>query len=382
MTSTQLVSPMDLSEEEYRRLNKTRPKKTKLRREEFGDPSEIGGYRGPWAKYTGIEDKARNNTASLERVVNKHCLEENRERCRRNVPYSMSGYGSLDRCMTSRCTIPASNTMLFHEHRDAVSSVRLFRKHDLLLSASRDGKAILYSLRGEVLSVFMGHSKAVTSAALTREEETFSTASYDGLIKQWSVEKGRCTVRVDCGSPLVCQAEESGSCIVASLDGKIQRVDFRSRGAVKIAEDREGACSLCIIGEMLGYTGVDGRLCLLDLRTGRLIKEHSGAYNSLDYSEKQSRVAAGSPTLVKIFDAPGLEPTGTEYEIGGCTAGIRYSPDGRHLCYGSRDGGICSAGCKDAIGFSNAEIRAVDWAPGDSVNFASGDALGFVKTWK
>jgi pre-mRNA-processing factor 17 len=373
-----------MSEEEYKRFNKTKPREARLRREDFGDPSKIGTFKGPWAKFEGVGSKQRNDTRALKRVVNKHCLEPNSERCRRSTSHPMDKYSSLDRCSVRKCIAPSSNAMLFHEHRDAASSVRLFNNYNLLLSAGHDGKAILYSLQGEVLAVFMGHSKAVPSALLGRKEDTFSTVSLDGFVKHWNVETGRCLVRINCGFPLTCQAENKEAHFVGSFDGKIQRIDFRSKEPIGLVEGRQKIESLCAIGDVLGYVRGDGHLCFLDLRSQDILKEHSAGYSSLDYNEKKDRVVVSSPFSASLFDT--LLEQDTVELISECTAGARLSPDGRYLYYGGRDGGIYLVDCETldtkTIGFSNAELRAVDWAPGDSINFASGDALGFVKAWR
>ncbi|WEL39050.1 WD40 domain-containing protein [Encephalitozoon hellem] len=396
----------EMSEEDYRRLRKAQPRKEKVPREDFGDPSEIGGFKGPWSGFVGVhEDRKGPRDAkeerSLKRIVNKHCLTVGNERSRSNYFLSMRD-SSLGRIPSKRFIVPKSNTMLFHDHKDMASSVSLFRRHRLLLTSGLDGKVHLYNLRAaDLVTTYMGHSKGVSSAAVSECEGKFSTISFDGFLKVWDVETGKCNTRIDLECPLTCQSLKvlDKNVFAGGMDGKIRIVDVRSR---KILSEVKEEChtqrqttsgpssirDILLVEEdsTLIFTRKEGTLHHFDLRNNKVVKTHNGSYSFIGFCpSKNTLVVTGSDEIV-LLNASTLEHREEGIKAPGCSTRVKVSLDGTTLCYGDSSG-FANFISRDpvretSLGSTGEMITVIDWMDGSSSSLASGDMLGNIKIWE
>lgn len=401
----------EVSEEEYKKQKKSRQKKVKLCREDFGDPSEIESFRGPWSSFIDVTETRKDpmkakEELSLRRIVNKHCLVLGKEKSRTSGIFSMDVYLDMGRSLVKRFVSPRVNTMLFHEHRDMVTSVQLFSKFQLALSSSFDGKVCLHSLRNDkgLLTTYMGHSRAVSSAVLDGDERRFNTISFDGFFKGWSVETGRCDLRIDASAPLTCQTPQTPNktSFVGGVDGKIRILDLRSRTISKEIRACEGGfeevkniefgpksvLSICAVDSdnILASSARDGSLHFWDLRNDEIIRSYENSYSFISFNEKKKCFVVVSDGKVDFLGITSLEKIGKEVKVSGCSTGVVTSEDGDTLCYGNREGMIGIVDCKSmeatSIGLASERVTSVDWTRGGSSSFMSGDVLGNVKIWE
>ncbi|ADM11861.1 WD40 domain-containing protein [Encephalitozoon intestinalis ATCC 50506] len=392
----------EMSEEEYKRLRKSQPKKKKVPREDFGDPSEIGGFKGPWSRFVGICEDTKTprdvkEEYSLKKIVNKHCLTAGKERSRSSYFLSMKD-PSLGRVPSKKFLVPKSNVMLFHDHKDMVSSAILFRKHKLFLSSGFDGKAYLYNLKDrELVTTYMGHSKGVSSAIVSECESKFSTVSFDGFLKGWDVETGRCNTKVDLDCPLTCQTSEAldKAIFVGGIDGRVRTVDMRSRAVLDaMIEERISEKDafktfsirdiLTINDSSLVFTRREGSLHYLDLRNNQIVKSLRNSYSFVGFSHGKNAIMATGQDEIVLLDAHTLEKKEEEIKAPECSTPAKASEDGGILCYGSSKGLVSFFTSKSTASFGSAGemITAVDWIDGSSSSFISGDILGNVKIWE
>ncbi|CAD25635.1 putative WD-repeat protein [Encephalitozoon cuniculi GB-M1] len=396
----------EMSEKDYKRLRKSQPRKERVPREDFGDPSEIGGFKGPWSRFAGVSEDRRSprdakEEHSLRRIVNKHCLVAGKERSRSNYFLSMSD-PSLSRVPSRRFLVPRSNTMLFHDHRDMVSSAYLFRKHKLFLSSGLDGKVYLYNLRdGGLVTTYMGHSKGVSSAMPSQCESRFSTVSFDGFLKDWDVETGRCSVKMELGCPLTCQSPEaSGKTVfVGGLDGRVRHVDMRNRKVLnEIGEEARcweknsfrpfSAYDILAVeeGNFLIFTNREGSLHQLDLRNNQITKRCCGSYSFVGFNREENILMATGCDEIILLDPSTLEEKKERVRAPGCSTRVKASLDGGTLCYGNTEGLVNFFGTNPikevSLGSTGEMVTVVDWMDGSSSNLASGDVLGHVKIWE
>lgn len=396
----------EMSEKDYKRMRRSQPKKERIPREDFGDPSEIGGFKGPWSGFVGVcEDKKGprdvKEEQSLKRIVNKHCLTVGKERSRSNYFLSMED-SSLSRVPSKRFLVPKSNVMLFHDHKDMVSSVSLFRRHKLLLTSGLDGKAYLYNLKaGDLVTTYMGHSKGVSSAMMSECESKFSTISFDGFLKVWDIETGRCNTKIDLECPLTCQSfEELGKTVfVGGLDGRVRTVDMRNRKALNGTKEESqpskqatfGASSICDIllvekDNSLVFTRKEGTFHHLDLRNDRVVRTYNGSYSFISPSPEENTLMATASDEITLLDASTLEQRGERIKAPGCSTRVKASPDGSILCFGDTNGLINfitrSSTKETSLGSTGEVLTTVDWMDGSSSSLVSGDILGNIKVWE
>jgi WD40 repeat protein len=104
------------------------------------------------------------------------------------------------------------------DHSDAVKSVAISSKENIIASSSLDKTIKLWNLStGELLHTFTGHSSAVIAVAFSPDGKTLASASnhelFDGSIKLWDVEKK--TFKQSLGNALVALRT---SCLAFSPD--------------------------------------------------------------------------------------------------------------------------------------------------------------------
>jgi hypothetical protein len=79
------------------------------------------------------------------------------------------------------------------EHHEYVSAACLSADGQLALSASRDGRALLWNtLTGSILSVFQGSEAPISCAWLTPDGSCAVTGDDDGMLRVWEVATGEC----------------------------------------------------------------------------------------------------------------------------------------------------------------------------------------------
>ncbi|AFN83349.1 WD40 domain-containing protein [Encephalitozoon romaleae SJ-2008] len=396
----------EMSEKDYKKMRKSQPKRERILREDFGDPSEIGGFKGPWSRFVGAREDKKGprdvkEEQSLRRIVNKHCLTVGKERSRSNYFLSMED-ASLSRVPSKRFLVPKGNIMLFHDHKDMVSSVSLFRRHKLLLTSGLDGKAYLYNLRaGDLVTTYMGHSKGVSSATLSECESKFSTISFDGFLKVWDIETGRCNAKIDLECPLTCQSfKELGKAVfIGGLDGRIRTVDTRNRKALNGAKEEShpsrqttfGPSSICDIllveqDNFLVFTRKKGSLHYLDLRNDRIVKTHNGSCSFIGLNPEENTLMITASDEVILLDVSTLEEGGERIKALGCSTRVKASPDGSMLCFGDTNGlvnFIARSSTKEtSLGSTSEALTTIDWIDGSSSSLVSGDVLGNIKVWE
>lgn len=372
----------------------------RLRREDFGDPAEIGGFRGPWSGFVGTEKKGNpvrtKEEAALRRIVNKHCLAVGKERSRSAHVASLDAH-SDERGLSRRHIPPTTNTMLFHDHRDMATSVHLLRNFQLALSSSLDGKVLLYSLKNRgLLTTYMGHSKAVMSCMPSTDEHRLFTASLDGYVKGWDLETGRCDVRIDTLSPLTCQTTQlaDGSSFVGCLDGVIRLVDPRSKDVSRELGNAvsgspvfgpESVFSLCAAEacSLLASTSRSGCLSFWDLRKDAVVEAREGLHSFAGFHAKKQQFIVVSGETAIFVAADSLDCVSESISVPGCSTQVLAS-ERDMLCYGCRDGTIrvVDSDANTSIGCVSEQTSCIDWIRGLSSNLISGDILGNIKIWE
>lgn len=380
-------------------------KRPRLDREAFGDPGEIGGFKGPWSSFTGVperEDPMRaKDELSLKRIVNKHCLTEGRERSRSSGPMSMEGHLNPSRNLVGRFVIPKNNTMVFHDHRDTVTSVRLLERFQLALSSSLDGKVHLYSLKNKGLATtYMGHSKAVMSAVPSKDEDRFNTISLDCFLKGWDVESGRCDVRIDVHSPLACQTPQTlgGVVFVGCLDGRIRCLDLRDKkvsreigggGSTETSGFRsDSLVSICAaeLDNVLVSSTRDGSLCFWDLRRDEVLRTYKASYSFIELNRDRRQATVVCEEKAEFFCTVSQEQSAQAVKVPGCSTRAMSPGDGYLLCYGRSDGTVRVVDLRSmdsaTLGHTSERVSSIDWIGGSSSNLISGNILGNIGIWE
>jgi WD40 repeat protein len=92
-------------------------------------------------------------------------------------------------------------------------------------------------------------------------------------------------------------------------------------------------------GRMLAWAGIDGQLGIMNVRTCRIVRELPHALaTSIAFSPDGRRLASGWRDGVKLWSVPKLRPV--ESRRGSPVSGLAFSHDGRQLVSGGIPGGV------------------------------------------
>ena len=253
----------------------------------------------------------------------------------------------------------------WHGHRAAVYAVAFQPNGQHMATASFDHTIKVWDVEsGRVVRSFSGHQDKVLALAYSADGRRFASAGLDGTVRLWDAATSR---------PLACLTSRNrcvqgiaftpdGSRLIACGDAGIAEVwrtgsvSCRVKGACRvegivertIAVEPERmplfAAAVSPDGQTLALAGLDGRIRLHDLATGkrrRTLEGHADAVYSLAFSPDGDCLASGSvDQTVRCWQtATGVQRAcldghqGTVYQVG-------FSADGRRLVSAGGDGEV------------------------------------------
>jgi len=246
-------------------------------------------------------------------------------------------------------TAKAGATLKGHSKR--VTAVRVHPSKPVVLTASADNSARVWSTDGKQLHVLSGHVGEVTGVTLHATGDYCVTSSADKSWALFDIERGGCVMRVPNGSA-------GYTCAGFHPDGLI-----------------------------LG-TGVDQVVRIWDIKSQQNVASfegHTGAVNCLSFSENGYYLATGSAdATVKIWDLRKLKNFQTiSPEAGGEVGGLAFDFSGLFLAVGAAD--VSVYGTKDwgaikSFPGQSSAVSDVSFARGASM-IAAASADGVVKMY-
>ena len=174
---------------------------------------------------------------------------------------------------------------VFSGHTAHVFSLDLSPAGNVLVTGSVDETVRLWDVRrGTCMNVLPAHSDPVTSVRFSPDGTVVCSGSYDGLVRLWSVATGAClrTIRVP--------ADERRRDATRRRDAEEKRVVETGLGLRVASADASvasappspvGHVRFSPNGAFLLVSTLDGRVRLLDTRTGAVAKTFEGHVNSL-----------------------------------------------------------------------------------------------------
>ncbi|KAI6649783.1 Pre-mRNA-processing factor 17 [Oopsacas minuta] len=203
----------------YEKCEKSKEKRTKRVREEFGEPSNVDGYNGPWAKYENeirvskpteeemaiIEaqkrfkphrrgpDKEPDNVVEAKTILHISEPIDYQGRSFLSPPRDV-GINFNSPSTPDKCFLPKKHLHTWEGHSKGVSAIRWYpRSAHLLLSCSMDAKIKLWEVYNErrCIRTYIGHGASVRDISFSYDGTKFLSASYDKTIKLWDTENGK-----------------------------------------------------------------------------------------------------------------------------------------------------------------------------------------------
>jgi len=209
----------------------TGQKRKRRKKDRADDPSDIEGWKGPWARFkdekTNEELAASGEIrAEMDEILEKRRAKKALRRANRdeeevdvtnetttlhiNDPNDYLGRNYLhppqDEAVNlnkvarpARCFLPKKLIHTYKGHSKGVTTIELFpTSGHLVLSASMDGKVKIWETYGKrrMLRTYSGHNKGVRTLDFSRDGKQFITGSYDRFIKLWDTETGQCVTKL------------------------------------------------------------------------------------------------------------------------------------------------------------------------------------------
>jgi WD40 repeat protein len=238
-------------------------------------------------------------------------------------------------------------------HRAAVYAVALRPDGERMATASFDHTIKVWDVdAGRVVRTFTGHQDKVLALAYSADGQHLASAGLDGTVRLWDAASGRpiacLTSRNRCVQGLAFTPD--GRRLIACGEAGIAEVWKISASILEriIGVEPERmplyAAAVSPDGRTLALAGLDGRILLHDLTTGRqqrVLVGHADAVYSLAFAPDGGSLASGSvDQTVRCWQTA----TG---EQGACLDGhqgavyqVGFSADGRRLVSAGTDGEV------------------------------------------
>jgi WD40 repeat protein len=192
----------------------------------------------------------------------------------------------------------------------------------------------------------IGHTEGISSLDFNRDGSILASGSYDRTIRLWNVDTGDLRKTLEGHTDGVQHVAFSPTGLIlasASDDGTIQLWDIKTGDVIKILEghaDWVGHVAFSPTGLILASTGGDGTIRLWDIKTGEPLKTITPASRAsfIVYSPDGNTLASTDRKVIHLWNAHSGELLRTLTGHIGYIYSIAFSPDGRTLTSGSRDG--------------------------------------------
>lgn len=246
----------------------------------------------------------------------------------------------------------------WHGHRAAVYAVAFQPNGPYLATASFDRTIKVWNVEsGRVVRTFSGHKNKVLALAYSADGRRLASAGLDGMVRLWDATTGRAQACLTSCSRCVqgiAFTPDGGRLIACGEAGLAEVWRIGSSGDGKGVMERTicvepermplFAAAVSPDGRTLALAGLDGRIHLHDLTTGkprRILEGHTDAVYSLAFSPDGGSLASGSvdQTVRCWRTTTGVQQAcldghrGMVYQVG-------FSADGRRLVSAGGDGEV------------------------------------------
>ncbi|XP_076466522.1 pre-mRNA-processing factor 17-like [Babylonia areolata] len=310
----------------------------KRKREKNTDPSDIGGYLGPWGKFVDEKTVMRpseEEQKELDEILAKRSkagrstddktLEE-KTTLHIKDPFDYQGRSFLHPPQDvgvnlrseeppEKCFLPKKQIFTWTGHTKGVSAIRWFPRYaHLLLSCSMDAKIKIWEVYNDrrCVRTYLGHKQAVRDVQFNNSGTEFLSCAYDRYCKLWDTETGQCKARFTNRKVPYC-------------------VRFHPE------EDKQ---HLFVAGTS------DKKIVCWDIRTDEIVQEydrHLGAVNTITFVDQNRRFVSTSddkslrvwewdiPVDFKYIADPSMHSM----------PAVTLSPNGKWLACQSMDNKVC-----------------------------------------
>lgn len=217
---------------------------------------------------------------------------------------------------------------MLHGHERSITQIKYNREGDLLFSCAKDQQPnVWYSMNGERLGSFKGHTGAVWGIDVDWETANVLTCAADNTCRIWDCETGKEISRIDTNTAgRTCGFSYSGNLVLCTTDKAMghpcqlmvfdKRDDQQIRNnepfmSIPLSSNKITASVWGPLDEVI-LTGHDsGDLCQWDIKAGdmvRRLKAHDKQINDIQTNRDQTMVITASKDCKsKLYDMYSLD---------------------------------------------------------------------------
>lgn len=218
--------------------------------------------------------------------------------------------------------------LLLQGHQRPITQIKYSREGDLLFSSAKDNKPnVWYSLNGERLGTYNGHSGAVWCIDVDWQTSTFMTGAADNSLRLWDISTGDEIGRINTASAVrSCAYSYSANMAAYSTDNTMGKqceifiVDVRNADStigdqnpiMRIGVESPKVTSLFWgpLDETIITGHENGEIVQWDLKQGvscNRVKEHMGSINDMQMSKNGTMfITASKDSTAKLFGTEDL----------------------------------------------------------------------------
>ncbi|KAJ8273085.1 hypothetical protein GJAV_G00097230 [Gymnothorax javanicus] len=218
--------------------------------------------------------------------------------------------------------------ILLQGHERSITQIKYNREGDLLFSAAKDTVVnVWYSVNGERLGTYNGHTGAVWCVDVDWDTKNVLTGSADNSCRLWDCETGKQLALLETSSAVrTCGFDFSGNIIMFSTDKQMgyqcymnffdlrdpqQIEDNQPYSSVPCSESKITSAVWGPLGEFVIAGHENGEIIQFSAKSGetlKKVKEHSKQINDIQPSVDLTMViTASKDNTAKLFDSTSLE---------------------------------------------------------------------------
>ncbi|MBS0264343.1 MAG: hypothetical protein JSS02_20570 [Planctomycetes bacterium] len=229
----------------------------------------------------------------------------------------------------------------------AVPAIAVSPDNKWIATASADNTIKLFNLAdGQQVRVLSGHSAVVSGLVFSPDSTRLMSSSHDKSWRVWNVADGAALARVDLPAAVngIAVSHDGAKIAAGSADNFVRLFTAPPAPTPAIAATAAPVAAIRVSPDkkLLALAEADGKITLIDLATGKPVKQlagHTAAVTSLGFSANGARLVSGSADkTVRVWDVAAGTAVATLTGTTQAITAVALHPNGLQAVSGAADG--------------------------------------------